>query len=95
MIINEKIDGLLTKMEEHFKGAIEAHKPLQEKLDKDVRALMDEFDAKEETKRYEKIKALSDYIALTISMPLKEETKEEIIEEIEGEINGGETKESV
>lgn len=81
-IINDKVDGLLTKMEVYFKEAVEAHKPLQDKLNDDVKALMDEFDAAEETKRYEQVKAYSDYIALTISMPLSEELKERIIEEL-------------
>lgn len=81
-IINDKVDGLLSEMEVHFKEAVEAHKPLQDKLNEDVKALMDEFDAKEETVRYEQVKAYSDYIALTISMPLSEELKERIIEEL-------------
>lgn len=81
-IINDKVDGLLTKMEVYFKEAVEAHKPLQDKLNDDVKKLMDEFDAAEETVRYEQVKAYSDFIALTISMPLSEELKERIIEEL-------------
>lgn len=79
-IINNNVDKLLSEMEVYFKEAVEAHKPLQDKLNDDVKKLMDEFDAKKETARYEKIKSLSDYIALTISMPLSEELKEKIIE---------------
>lgn len=81
-IINDNVDELLKKMEGYFKEAVEAHKPLQDKLNEDVKALMDEFDSKAETIRFEQIKSLSDYIALTISMPLSEETKEKIIEEL-------------
>lgn len=81
-IINDKVDELLVEMEGMFKEAVEAHKPLQDKLNEDVKALMNEFDEREETKRFEKIKSLSDYIALTISMPIEESTKEKIIEEI-------------
>ena len=81
-IINDNVDGLLVKMENYFKEAVEAHKPLQEKLDSEVKALMDEYDEKEETKRFEKLKAQADYIALTISMPLTDETKEKVIEEL-------------
>lgn len=81
-IINDRVDKLLSDMEVYFKDAVEAHKPLQDKLNDEVKALMDEFDATEETKRYEQVKAYSDYIALTISMPLTEELKEKIIEEL-------------
>ena len=81
-IINDNVDELLVRMEGHFKEAVEAHKPLQDKLNEEVKKLMDEFDKKEETKRFQKVKDFSDYIALTISMPLEEETKERIIEEL-------------
>lgn len=81
-IINDKVDKLLSEMEAYFKDAVEAHKPLQDELNDKVKALMDEFDAKKETIRYEQVKSLSDYIALTISMPLTEEIKEKIIEEL-------------
>ena len=95
-IINDKVDSMLVRMEGIFKEAVEANKVCQEELDKKVKALIDEHDEKEEVKRYVKVKDLSDFIALAISMPLKESTKEEIIEELVGEIeNGGETKESV
>ena len=95
-IINEKVDSLLVKMEGIFKEAVEANRVCQEELDKKVKALIDEHDEKEEVKRYVKVKDLSDYIALTISMPLKDETNEVIIEELVGEIeDGGEVKESV
>jgi hypothetical protein len=89
-IINDRVDELLTEMEGYFKEAVEAHKPLQGKLNEDVKKLMDEFDSKEETIRFEKIKSLSDYIALTISMPLEESTKEKIIEELVANIRGDE-----
>lgn len=96
-IINDKVDGLLTKMEVYFKEAVEKHKPLQDELNDKVKALMDEFDEKEETKRFQMVKDFSDYIALTISMPISEGTKERIIEELikECEENGNETSESV
>ena len=95
-IINDKVDSMLVRMEGIFKEAVEANKVCQEELDKKVKALIDEHDEKEEVKRYVKVKDLSEFIALAISMPLKESTKEEIIEELVGEIeNGGETKESV
>ena len=81
-IVNERVDKLLVEMEGIFKEAVEAHKPLQEKLDEDVRALMAEFDKREETKRFDDIKAKADFIALMLSMPLKEETKEKVVEEI-------------
>lgn len=81
-IVNDKVDKLLEKMEVYFKEAVEAHKPLQDKLNDEVKALMDEFDLRAETLRYQKVKDLSDYIALTISMPLSEELKERIIEEL-------------
>lgn len=81
-IINDKVDELLCKMEAYFKEAVENHKPLQDKLNEDVKALMNEFDEKEETKRFEQIKAYSDFIALAISMPIGDELKERIIEEL-------------
>lgn len=79
-IINDKVDELLKEMEVHFKGAVEAERPLQSELDEKVKKLMDEFDAKEEVQRFTKVKDISDYIALTISMPLPEKVKEEVIE---------------
>ena len=81
-IINENVDNLLVEMEKIYKDAVEAHKPLQDELNKKVEELMHEFDEKEETKTFEKVKAKTDFIALTISMPLKDETKERIIEEL-------------
>lgn len=81
-IINEKVDNMLVEMEKKYKEAVEAHRPLQEELDKKVKALMDEFDKREETERFEKVKAMADYLALTINMPLKDETKERVIEEL-------------
>lgn len=81
-IINDNVDELLVKMEGYFKEAVENHKPLQDELNDKVKALMDEFDGKEETKRFQMVKDFSDYIALTISMPISEETKEHIIEEL-------------
>lgn len=79
-IINDKVDGLLVKMEGYFKEAVENHKPLQDELNNKVKELMAEFDEKDETKRYEAVKAFADYIALTVSMPIPEELKEAIIE---------------
>ena len=79
-IINDNVDGLLREMEVYFKRAVEGHKPLQEKLDQEVKNLMDEFDDQEETKRFQEVKDFSDYIALSLSMPLPEELKEKIIE---------------
>ena len=81
-IINERVDELLVEMEKEYKEAVEAHRPLQEKLDNEVKKLMNEFDEKEETKRFEKVKAMADYIALTVNMPLTDETKEKVIEEL-------------
>ena len=81
-IINERVDGLLVEMEKEYKEAVEAHRPLQEELDNEVKKLMDEFDKREETKRFEKVKAMADYIALTVNMPLTDETKEKVIEEL-------------
>lgn len=81
-IINDNVDSLLVKMEGYFKEAVEKHKPLQDELNDKVKGLMDEFDDREETKRFQMVKDFSDYIALTISMPLSEETKERIIEEL-------------
>ena len=95
-IINQKVDALLVKMESKFKEAVEKNKKAQEELDSKVKVLIDEHDAKEEVKEYVKVKDLSDYIALTISMPLSEGLKEEVIEEIVKECeDGGETKEGV
>ena len=90
-IINDKVDGLLVEMEGHFKKAVEAHKPIQDELNEKVKALMDEFDEREETKEFQKVKDFSDYIALTISMPLEDETKERIIEELVRRCENGET----
>lgn len=90
-IINDKVDGLLVEMEKHFKKAVEAHKPIQDELNEKVKALMDEFDEREETKEFQKVKDFSDYIALTISMPLEDETKERIIEELVRRCENGET----
>lgn len=87
-IVNDKIDGLLKRMEGMFKEAAEKNREKNEELDKKVRALMDKHDKTKEVERYVKIKDLADYIALTISMPLKEETKEEVIEEIVKECEG-------
>lgn len=81
-ILNDKVDELLVEMEKIFKESAEKQKPLQEELDNKVRALMDEYDSNEDIVRFEKIKAQADYIALTLSMPLAEETKEKIIEEL-------------
>lgn len=81
-IINDKVDSLLVKMEGYFKEAVENNRVCQEELDKKVKELIKENDAKEAVKRFTKVKDLSDYLALTISMPLKDETKEQIIEEI-------------
>ena len=68
-IMNDKVDGLLKEMEVYFKRAVEAERPLQQKLDEEVKKLMDEFDEKEETKRFQEVKDFSDYIALSLSMP--------------------------
>ena len=81
-IINDNVDKLLTKMEVYFKDAVEKHKPLQDELNEKVKSLMDEFDLKEETKRFQEVKDFSDFIALALSMPLSEEIKEKIIEEL-------------
>lgn len=82
VIINDNVDNLLVKMEGYFKEAVDGQKPLQEELNKKVEELMKEYDAKEEIVRFEKMKALADYIALTVSMPLSDETKEKVIEEL-------------
>ena len=94
-IINDKVDELLKSMEERFKEAVEKNREAQEELDKKVKVLIDEHDAKEEVKEFVKIKDISDYIALTISMPLEEETKERVIEELVVGIDGTEASESV
>ena len=93
-IINDNVDSLLTKMEGYFKEAVEAHKPLQDELNEKVKSLMNEFDEREETKRFQQVKDFSDYIALTISMPLSEEVKERIIEELIKECEGSGTEAS-
>ena len=51
----------------------------EDELNDKVKALMDEFDLKKETIRYEQIKSFADFIALSMSMPLPEELKEDII----------------
>ncbi len=91
-IVNNKVDSMLKEFEVPFKEAAEKNKKLNEELDEKVRALMDEHDKNEDVVRFVKLKDFADYIALTVSMPLKEETKEEIIEELmkECEINGTE-----
>lgn len=95
-IINKNVDNLLVEMEGIFKEAVEKNKVAQDELDGKVKALIDEHDAKEEVKTFTKVKDLSDYMALTISMPLEDSTKEEIIEQLVKECrNGGETKEGV
>lgn len=96
-IINDKVDELLKKMEGYYKEAIEAHKPIQESLDQEVRTLMDEFDERGETKRYQEVKDLSDYIALTLTMPMSDKLKENVVEEIVKECgkNGTEASEGV
>lgn len=87
-IINDKVDSMLVKMEGIFKEAVEANKVCQDELDKKVKALIDKHDAKEAVKRYVKVKDLSDYIALTLSMPLEESTKEKIVEELVEGLDG-------
>lgn len=89
-IVNNKVDSMLKEFEVPFKEAAEKNKKLNEELDEKVRALMDEHDKNEDVVRFVKLKDFADYIALTVSMPLKEETKEKIIEELmkECEING-------
>lgn len=82
IIINERVDNLLKEMEEIFKESAEKRKPIQEKLDKEVTALMDEFDKNEDIMRFEKLKAIADYMTLTFSMPLEDSTKEKIVEEL-------------
>lgn len=95
-IINEKVDALLVEMEGYFKEAVERNSEAQKELDEKVKVLIDEHDGKEEVKRFVKVKDLSDYLALTLSMPLQEETKERIVEEIvEGCRDGAAVKESV
>ena len=81
-------------MEGYFKEAVEAHKPLQDELNEKVKSLMNEFDLREETKRFQQVKDFSDYIALTISMPLSEGVKEKIIEELIKECEGSGTEAS-
>lgn len=89
-IVNNKVDSMLKEFEKPFKEAAEKNKKLNEELDEKVRALMDEHDKNKDVVRFVKLKDFADYIALTVSMPLKEETKEKIIEELmkECEING-------
>ena len=95
-IINEKVDSLLVRMEGIFKEAVEANKVCQEELDSKVKTLIDEHDAKEEVKRFTKVKDMTDFVALALNMPLEDKTKERIIEEIVRDIeDGGEVKSSV
>lgn len=96
-IINDKVDKLLSEMEVYFKEAVEGNKPLQEELNAEVKKLMDAFDEREEVRRFQEVKDISDYIALTIGMPLKEGTKERIIEELVEEVkrNGKSVSSSV
>ena len=82
IVINERVDGMLSKLEEYFKSAVEGNKPLQDELNVKVKELMDEHDEKEEVKKFESVKAIVDYITLTLSMPMSDETKERIIEEL-------------
>lgn len=81
-IINEKVDSMLKEIEEIFKKAVEGNKACNEELDKKVKVLVDEHDKKKEVVKYQKVKDLTDFIALAISMPIKEEIKEEIIKEL-------------
>lgn len=81
-IINEKVDSDLKKLEKIYGDALEGNKVAQEELDSKVKELMKEFDDKEAVKSYVKVKDISDYIALTISMPMSDEVKEKVIEEL-------------
>lgn len=81
-IINEKVDSDLKKLEKIYGDALEGNKVAQEELDNKVKELMKEFDDKEAVKSYVKVKDISDYIALTISMPMSDEVKEKVIEEL-------------
>lgn len=82
IVINERVDSMLTKMEKFFKEAVEGKNPLQEELNAKVKELMDAYDEKDEVKKFESVKAIVDYITLTLSMPLLDETKEKVIEEL-------------
>ena len=82
IIINEKVDNMLKELEIHFKESVEGKKPIQGELDAKVKGLMDEYDEREEVKKFESVKAIVDYITLTLSMPLSDEIKEEIIERL-------------
>lgn len=82
VVINEHVDSLLSKMEVIFKDAVEGNKPLQEELNAEVKKLMDAYDEKDDVKKFESVKAIVDYITLTLSMPLTDETKEKVIEEL-------------
>ena len=82
IVINENVDSLLSKMEVFFKESVEGKNPLQEELNAKVKELMDAYDEKDEVKKFESVKAIVDYITLTLSMPLTDETKERIIEEL-------------
>ena len=80
IVINENVDNLLKKLEVFFTESVEGKKPLQGKLDEEVKKLMDEYDEKDEVKKFESVKAIVDYITLTLSMPLGDELKEKIVE---------------
>ena len=82
IVINENVDNLLKKLEVYFTESVEDKKPLQGKLDSEVKKLMDAYDEEEAVKKFESVKAIVDYITLTLSMPLGDEMKEEIIEKL-------------
>lgn len=82
IVINENVDNLLKKLEVLFTESVEGKKPLQGELDAKVKELMDAYDEKEEVKKFENVKAIVDYITLTLSMPLGDELKEEIVEKL-------------
>lgn len=80
IVINENVDNLLKKLEVFFTESVEGKKSLQGKLDEEVKKLMDEYDETDEVKKFESVKAIVDYITLTLSMPLGDELKEKIVE---------------
>jgi hypothetical protein len=82
IVINENVDNLLKELEVYFTESVEGKKPLQLELDKKVKELMDEYDEKDEVKKFENVKAIVDYITLTLSMPLEDELKEKIVEKL-------------
>ena len=82
LVINENVDNKLKEMEIYFKEAVEGNKPLQDELNAKVKELMDAHDEKEEVKKFESVKAMADFIALALSMPITDETKERIIVEL-------------